>query len=90
MCFAVEQRPRTNEVRHVGNVNAESPVPIVLARQRDRVIEVPRVDRVDGDDRVAGQVEAGAERRASRVTESVFFCFSCFSCPLAPALRGEG
>ena len=66
MSLAVEQRPRTNEMGHISNVNTEPPVAIVLVRQRDRVIKVPRVDRVDGDDRVAGQVKASGEGRVMR------------------------
>ena len=43
----VERRPLLDEVRHIGDVHAEQPVPAVDPLQRDRVVEVAGVDRVD-------------------------------------------
>jgi len=55
--FAVERTARRREVGHVGDVHAELPV---LARridcQRNGVVEVARVHRVDGHRRPGGKV----------------------------------
>ena len=42
----------------VGDVNAQEPAPAVGSLQRNRVVEIPSVGRVDRDDRPIGQVRA--------------------------------
>ena len=49
--FAIERRLRLHEVRDIGDVDAEQPVAVVDAFERDGVVEVAGVDRVDRDDR---------------------------------------
>ena len=60
--FLVELPLRVDEVRHVGDVNAEPPVAGAgVEVQADRVVEVPRVGRVDGDDQILGEVGPAVE-----------------------------
>ena len=47
--LAVERRLGPHEVRHVGDVHAQPPVAVVGLRQRDRVVEIAGVDRIDRD-----------------------------------------
>ena len=47
--LAVERRAGPHEVRHVGDVHAQPPVPLGRFLQRDRVVEVAGVDRIDRD-----------------------------------------
>ena len=61
--LAVQRRVGPDEVRHVGDVHAQPPVAVVEPLQRDRVVEVAGVDRVDRDDRLAGQVEPAVADR---------------------------
>ena len=57
---------RADEVRHVGNVDPEPPMPVVELFQRDRVVEIPRVHRIDGHDRLGGEIGAVADRFVER------------------------
>ena len=50
--FAIERRFRLHEVRDVGDVHAEQPVAVVEPLERNRIVEVAGVDRVDRDDRL--------------------------------------
>ena len=61
--LAVERRLGLHEVRHVGDVHAQQPVAVVVPLQRDRVVEVAGVDRVDRDDRLVGEVVPPAADR---------------------------
>ena len=57
----VERRLAPHEVADVGDVHAEDPLVLLLvAGQGDRVVEVPRVGRVDGDREGSGEVLAVA------------------------------
>ena len=40
---------RRHVMGHVGNVHPQSPAPTLNSFQRDRVVKIPRVHRVDGD-----------------------------------------
>ena len=64
--LAVQRRPRADEVRHVGDVDPQPPMPVVELLQRDGVVEIPRVDRIDRDDRLAGEIRAVADRFVER------------------------
>ena len=52
-----------HEMRDVGDVHAQPPAPVVRCGQRNGVVEVAGIDRVDGDDRLAGEIEAAPEMR---------------------------
>ena len=65
--LAVQRRPRADEVRNVGNVDAQPPMPVVELYQRNGVVEIAGVDRINRDDRLAGQVEAVADRLVEAV-----------------------
>lgn len=45
----------------VGDVNSQHPMAGFVAFQRDRVVEVASVERVDGHDRVVRQVESASQ-----------------------------
>ena len=62
MCLAVQGGPRADEVRNVGDVDAQPPMPVVELFQRDGVVIVAGIDGIDRDDRLAGQIEAIADR----------------------------
>ncbi len=62
MGLAVQGRAWADEVRHVGNVDTQPPVAVVELLQRDGVVVVAGVHRVNRDDRLAGQIEAVANR----------------------------
>ena len=57
-----------DEVRHVGDVYPQPPMPTVAPFQRDGVVEIPRVGRIDGNDRLAGQIKPV---RGDRLVESL-------------------
>ena len=57
---------RADEMRHVGDVHAQPPAAVVELLQRDRVVEIAGVDRIDRDDRLAGEVRAVADRFVER------------------------
>ena len=52
----VQRRALLDEVRHIGDVHAEQPVTPVDPLQRDRVVEVAGVDRIDRHDHAVGEI----------------------------------
>ena len=50
-------------MRHVGDVHPQPPMSAVEPLERNRVVEVAGVDRIDRDDRQAGQVEPAGRNR---------------------------
>ena len=60
--LAVQGGARTNEVRHVGNVDPQPPMAAGSCFQRNRVVEVAGVNRIDRDDRLrrSGRADPGA------------------------------
>ena len=55
--FAIERRFVPHKMRHVGNVHAQPPVAVVQSLQRNGIVEIAGIDRIDGDDRLAGQID---------------------------------
>ena len=55
-----------DEMRHVGDVHAEQPVAVLGRLERDRVVEIAGVDRVDRDDRLVRSSRAGPPSRSRR------------------------
>ena len=53
--------PGSNEVGHVGDVDAQAPVPVLVARQRDRVVEVASGGRVDRHGQDVAEVQPRAD-----------------------------
>ena len=64
--LAVQRRPRADEVRHVGDMHPQTPISAVELLQRDRVVEIPRVHRIDRDNRLGGEIRAVADRFVER------------------------
>ena len=60
--LAVQGRPRADEVRNVGNVDAQPPMAVVELLQGNGVVKIAGVDRIDRDDRLAGQIEPAFDR----------------------------
>ncbi len=56
--FAVEQRPRRDECRHVGDVHVHADRALGRALGRDRVVEVTRRGRIDREGRQPAQVSS--------------------------------
>ena len=67
MGLAVQGRPRADEVRNVGDVYAQPPMAVVEPLQGDGIVEVAGVDRIDRDDRLAGQIEPAFDRLVETV-----------------------
>lgn len=59
--FAVQNAAAFHEMGDVGDVNSQHPMAGFVAFQRDRVVEVASVERVDGHDRVVRQVESASQ-----------------------------
>ena len=72
--LAVQGRPRADEVRNVGNVHAQPPMAVVELLQGNGVVEIAGVDRIDRDDRLAGQIEPAFDRlvEAGRLLPGLF------------------
>ena len=71
----VQGRSGLDEVRDVGDVDAQGAEPPVVAREADGVVEVPRRRRVDGDDERIAQVGAVLQLglvEVSRLLSGVF------------------
>jgi hypothetical protein len=62
----VQQRTRRDEMRHVGDMDSQSPVAVFEAFQRDRVVEIAGILRIDRDDRLASQIQSLADRLVER------------------------
>ena len=62
----VDDAPPRNVVAHVGDVHPQPPAALVPL-ERDGVVEVARVDRVDGDGEQVAQVDAAGLGRADLV-----------------------
>ena len=54
----VERRSLLDEVRDIGDVHAEQPVAPVDPLQRDRIVEVAGVNRIDRHDHAVGEIPA--------------------------------
>ena len=65
-CSEVERRPGRDEVRHVRDVHPRAD-PLLLAAQRERIVEVLRRLRVDGERELLAQVDAALEARLRRL-----------------------
>ncbi len=65
--LAVQGRPRADEVRNVGDVYAQPPMAVVELLQGNGIVEIAGVDRIDGDDRLAGQIEPAFDRLVEAV-----------------------
>ena len=57
-CLAVQGRVGLHEMRHVGDVDAQEPMALFQSRERNRVVEVPRVGRVDRHDGLGRQIDS--------------------------------
>ena len=68
--LAVQGRPRADEVRNVGNVDAQPPMAVVEPLQRDGVVEIAGVDRIDGDDRLRRSGRGGRRSTSSKRSAS--------------------
>ena len=56
--LAIQRRLGRDEERDVGNVDAQSPMSLLGLLQRNRIVEVPRVGRIDRDHGQRGQIDA--------------------------------
>ena len=65
--LAVQRGFRPNEMRHVGNVNPQPPMAVLQPLQRNGVVEIAGVDRIDRHDRLAGEILAAADRFVERL-----------------------
>ena len=59
--FAIERRMCPHEMRHVGNMHAESPVAVVQPLQRNGVVEIAGIDRIDGEKFETAQIHAALQ-----------------------------
>ena len=67
----IERRAFADEVRHIGDVHAEQPVAPLDPLQRNGIVEVAGIDRVDRDDHAVGEVAAvGRDRLVEPVSLS--------------------
>jgi hypothetical protein len=56
VCFPIERRFDPHEMRHVGNVNAQSPVTIFQSLDGNGIVEIAGIDRIDRDCDLLGQI----------------------------------
>ncbi len=60
--FFVQSRPLIDEVRYIRDVDAQLPIPIVKPLERDRIVVILRVRRIDRADQIPRQVPAHIQR----------------------------
>jgi hypothetical protein len=65
--FEVESRLDRHKMRDIRNVHDQLPMAIVQSRERNRIVEITGVDRIDGDDRLVRQVAAVRHRFIERL-----------------------
>ena len=82
--LAIQRRARPHEVRHVGNMHAQLPMPVRQPHQRDRIVEIAGIDRIDRDHGFAGQIDS---RRMDRFVEPIGLIASVFEHVVGKMLR---